>query len=807
VDKRNFYYSEIVTASAMNEAFDGVESAIRAVSEDNDITGIVSGFGVTEQAPPAMAVDVGGPGIAYDKDGKRLSTAATTTAVDCSTDEYGVSTTVTTPGESRYLGIFVRFLERSEDPEIDGNGVSVYTRSYEDIEIFVRQGASAVGPSRVALLDNAILLADVLLAFGSTTVTTGMLSVTRREDWLRKVGASLGTKAFGTARDFISDLFDEVDAISGGGGIAHTYTSTWFGAVAVGTFGGVVVADVTDALNAIPADLAVNGAGAGGADLVGAQNYSTTYVSWASASVQTALEACAAATNGHIAGGAPNHNAVAILTPTTIAITGTAQDITDANLDLQLTTIGTRLSDRVYRTQASSRTDACQATQTIGNEEDADYLLTAPFVRGLRGSPCHPKKSLTEIAQGYWPSVNALHPYLGSNRFYYDNVPLAGMAVVSLPHAVAAEFPEMTRRGIFVIGTTTNNPYAKVFDPISMISVTYAAADFTSGLPSGSGESWQCIDVCGIGSNEVVCLFRNTTPAPTYTYRLQAYALSESLGIGTATVKSGWPATGTAMPGTGNVAAAGHAHKVIVASASRLAVANCHVATTSTCISIVNMSTGAITASGSGDATSSANRHPSGAITSDGSNVYFCTYDGGTDDVEADSAQIAAPGTGAVSSAFPLSIGANLSLEQSFSACFDGNNVWFVKEGGDVAVIDIFSDALRTLDGSSAFSGNVRNCCFDGVNVWIQELNSDGLVFAHAFRANAMRPVNGELLERCRVDRALMMYETRKGDITYTDYMGRMMWDGDTMWMAPTNQAALTGLTGYVVGIRGSAFR
>lgn len=329
MNRWDWYFGQYVNQAEMDEAFWWAEVADHAISVDDGLVGICDGFGVTEHAPtPDLTVDIGGPGAAYDRTGQRCYLADALTTLNCAVDEYGVSTAVTTPGWERYLAIFLRFKRLYSEPKVDRNGVTVYTHQSEGVEIVVRQGTAAVAgaAARVGLLSNALLLADVLLPFGATQILNAAILVDRREDWVRQnfapphVIASFASGTPGAAVSailaYLNEHVSDLGLYHGSGALAHTWTSTWFGAEPLTSI------SVGGALNEVVADLAeaylrADPPAATGAARVGTHGFRATngYVEWgalATASVQAALETIATATDGHIAGGAPAHPASAV---------------------------------------------------------------------------------------------------------------------------------------------------------------------------------------------------------------------------------------------------------------------------------------------------------------------------------------------------------------------------------------------------------------------------------------------------------------------------------------------------------------
>ena len=315
MDRRDFFYRQIVSQSVMDEVFDWAEDADHAQNQDLALFGITDEYTVTEDAPTAMTVQVAGPGKAYGKEGERIYMSDLTVDVDMSQDEYGIPTAVSAAGQERWISLFVRSKRVLSDPAVDGNSVTVYTKRQESYELFVRQASEQAAGTGVkpALLSDAILLCDVQLLFGTSAITNADINVDRREDYVRKTGTTIGDLVAGDPKAAIEWLFTELDTFSAPGAVPFTFTSDWFGAATVGqagvpNYGGAPVTNISDALDAIVWDLAQTY----GSDLIGVPDKALTYVSWSSESVEGALDAIAAATNGHIAGGAPAHPASAV---------------------------------------------------------------------------------------------------------------------------------------------------------------------------------------------------------------------------------------------------------------------------------------------------------------------------------------------------------------------------------------------------------------------------------------------------------------------------------------------------------------
>ena len=232
MDKRNWTYKLVVLESYLDQSFDWVEDAEKNAITDMAQTGIHSGYTAAQDpAGPNLKVQISGPGYAHDKAGRRLYESNATVLVDCEYDEYGIATAVTpASGKTRWIAIFVRFTTQYADAIVDGNGVSVYTKEYDDVEFFVRQGTEAVGPTRVALQTEALLVCDIELTDGMTQIQNADIDLDRREDWYRELAATLtnlGDMYFGTPLAAIDQMMQWVDDLQLGTSIGFTGAATW----------------------------------------------------------------------------------------------------------------------------------------------------------------------------------------------------------------------------------------------------------------------------------------------------------------------------------------------------------------------------------------------------------------------------------------------------------------------------------------------------------------------------------------------------------------------------------------------------
>jgi len=190
----NWHFRQRVQENELDFAFDQLEQADRDLASDLNIYGIVSGAVATPHQPVAdLRVDVTGPSRAYDRLGRRIFVPVQTT-VDLERDVSGLPTAVTTPGNERWISLFMRFNRVLSDPRIDGGGQQVFFRRDESFEFIARQGPEAAGnaASRPPLEPDELLICDVLRAHGQTQIEAHHIDVTRRQRFVFAHGENIG---------------------------------------------------------------------------------------------------------------------------------------------------------------------------------------------------------------------------------------------------------------------------------------------------------------------------------------------------------------------------------------------------------------------------------------------------------------------------------------------------------------------------------------------------------------------------------------------------------------------------------------
>lgn len=270
-DRLNYYFRQKVTEAELDEGFALAEQADRDLVVDMGLVGVVSGASVTEDGTPNLTVDVAA-GTVYDKAGKRI-TWPTTQNVNCAVDELSTSTTVSTPGNTKILSLFVKFKRILTDPRTDGNGDTVYFSEEEGFEFIVRQGTEGVSPTPPALDSTMILIADITRTEGVSTISDADIDMEdRREDLLVLSGTPRSLRVMSLEQGF-TDLLGYYNDHVVGSADKHTalevtaaIAATWANADTIsGTNVDAVLEEIVGELSA-----------AAGAARIGAANWAGT---------------------------------------------------------------------------------------------------------------------------------------------------------------------------------------------------------------------------------------------------------------------------------------------------------------------------------------------------------------------------------------------------------------------------------------------------------------------------------------------------------------------------------------------------
>lgn len=362
---------------------------------------------------------------------------------------------------------------------------------------------------------------------------------------------------------------------------------------------------------------------------------------------------------------------------------------------------------------------------------------------------------------------------------------------------------------ILALDLSTNK--IDVFDPRGLTLVDTSDL-LTDDLPAPAGATWKPYSMCTDNTHVYVC-FVNTNPNPD-TYQIQSWLISDW------SVNTGWPATGTALPTSTNWAHYNRPGKVIIANSTKLAALNSYVpitAATSGAISIIDKATGVIDDSGAGDAPNHANSHGWYDVASDGTNIYFPSYNGTTTNYYISTCTIADPDVGCGGAGYPLSVGAVEPC--TITNC--GPNIVVSTLMADAAAeyaIITHSSATAELDrisiGQDSSAGPVcnntwlyelsYNAVFDGINLWFTGCNDDAnLVLIKIDSAKFTQRNNTTVRQLNDVTNSrFIMHPRIVADVNYFVFDALITpmpvtFDGRDIWYCAANKASVT-TSGYI---------
>lgn len=261
MDRLDYYFRQKVTEAELDDGFAQAEAADWNFVIDADLVGVHFGLSCGEQGVPNMTLLVTA-GAAYDATGRRIRVPSNQN-VSVAADYNSISTAVATPGNERWVSVFAGFTRALTDPRTDGNGLTVYFDRAETFETRVVSGveaASGLGV-RPSLDSTRILLCDVLLIEGQTSVLNADISTSRRQDVFASSTSPITVRE-GRAKLAIASLVTQLAAHvnSGTGHAAATITYAGGAAWADGTTNPAT--DVETQLDKILTDLGAAGGAA-----------------------------------------------------------------------------------------------------------------------------------------------------------------------------------------------------------------------------------------------------------------------------------------------------------------------------------------------------------------------------------------------------------------------------------------------------------------------------------------------------------------------------------------------------------------
>jgi len=308
--RKQFFFRERVTEGELNSAFDDLENADHHLAADLGFTGVLANAVVSPHAPVGdLTVDVSGPGILLDQQGKRIFFSSLQN-VSVAQDNNGVATAVSSAGQEKVVSVFVMFDRTLSDPRIDGNSVTVFFQEDEAFKFVVVQGAEAAAGNSVPppLRADAILLADITRRFAQGQIGAADISTARRQDAFVVTGAPRSLRR-GRTLEALSDLLGLYNAHVSSTADRHPAAAidyagggAWLDGVTNPT------ATVEVQLDKVVTDLAATT----GAAKVGAAATNASPTALVAGSVKSQLDALLTALNGHVNDAIGAHVASAI---------------------------------------------------------------------------------------------------------------------------------------------------------------------------------------------------------------------------------------------------------------------------------------------------------------------------------------------------------------------------------------------------------------------------------------------------------------------------------------------------------------
>ncbi len=317
-DRVDYYFRQRVTEAELDLGFELLERADRNLAADIGVYGVVAGAVPTQHAPIAdLTIDLTAPARAYDRLGQRIFFGSGQT-VNLAVDSTGIPTDVSTVGQERWVGVFLRFHRLLSDPRTDGNSQQVFFRRDESFELVVRQGPQAATGSapKVPLVDGELLLCDVRRAAGQTQILDIDIDISRRQAFLFAQGSAVGVvaglwKAITKTATSVQAALDAVDAVLFGhfGATANRHAAQ---DVDYPPHGFITSKNVKAALDELVDDLSSTDPAGPGASKIGIDALTGIPNALAAGSIRAHVSQLLAWINAHVGAATAAHAATAI---------------------------------------------------------------------------------------------------------------------------------------------------------------------------------------------------------------------------------------------------------------------------------------------------------------------------------------------------------------------------------------------------------------------------------------------------------------------------------------------------------------
>jgi hypothetical protein len=348
-DRTDFYFRQKVTEAELDLAFELLEKADRDLAADIGVYGIISGAQAVEHEPVAdLTIDLVAPARAYDHLGQRIFFGSDQN-VDCSVDLSGIPTEVSSAGNERWMGIFLRFDRLLSDPRTDGNSQQVLFRRDESFEVVIRQAAEApIGSApKVPLVESELLVCDVKRRAGQTQIISSDIDASRRQAFVFAQGSTIEVitnlwNIISPSSNTVQSSLDAVDELLNqhvsGSGQRHAASHINFSP------GGFVSQNnVQGAVAEIVSKLSSATSGSPGASVVGADAVTGTPHVLPAGNVDSQLSSLLSFINGHVGATSGAHTASAV------SVTDSGVKLDASNVEAALAETLTAFESQHYR--------------------------------------------------------------------------------------------------------------------------------------------------------------------------------------------------------------------------------------------------------------------------------------------------------------------------------------------------------------------------------------------------------------------------------------------------------------------------
>jgi hypothetical protein len=297
---------------------------------------------------PTSPSNLVAPARAYDHLGQRIFFGSDQN-IDCAVDLSGIPTEVSSAGNERWLGVFLRFDRLLSDPRTDGNSQQVFFRRDESFEVVVRQAAEApIGSApKVPLVESELLVCDVKRRAGQTQIISSDIDASRRQAFVFAQGNTIEIisnlwNIIDPSTDTVQGSLDAIDDLLSqhisGSGQRHAA-----GHINFSPAGFVTQNNVQGAVAEIVSKLSSTTSGSPGSSVVGADAATGTPNALPAGSVDSQLSSLLSFINSHVGATSGAHAASAV----SVSDSGGKLDAT--NVETALAEILTAFEAQHYR--------------------------------------------------------------------------------------------------------------------------------------------------------------------------------------------------------------------------------------------------------------------------------------------------------------------------------------------------------------------------------------------------------------------------------------------------------------------------